>query len=760
MLTHLSNGSSIAKDESEKCHAAKGEVQRTDAPTVAQRFSYTNDPFMTPQKVSPEVTVVEMKPVGHRKKTIRDIRLRPRQTLCSNCKCAIHEGKKSRNAPLPEQKESVVGDENGRRLRTRSHENYSNALQNGQRKRKCPSSSPLVLLEDITHKSSKLNSFRDIKSNSGEYNLRYSLRHNNQDKAVNMDSSTGSFNKLSYRCKVSNSKPLPPGETSTPPHPISNGTEETSVSEWPKLRRSKSVTNDFDNKRTPAIKITIGNGNIVKIPPHLPETESLSTTDDQLVESKSTVDEFDESQIHRKSKKSGRKSRDKNRHRNHDTNRDGCGINDTTGGGKTQKKHKKKHRHRHASPNYSINIRESTSVPVSESYSVPVVENENCKDDSCSVETSSNVVLDSASMLTNSTKLVVPGVVETNSKLGEIREVKEKTKPTQSKIKVGDVFIDVVDISDSDDSDGETYNNSSVNRDENHENALPSYHHPIMRDQSRLLYAMKPDERLTEEVSIPQFPPEEPQCYLVKSSPSIMPLSNSPHRRKNSSPGRVVSASPNIHYSNSPSCLLKDYPLRSKTNGSLPGQPIDLLSLAEHNILHPSEDSQSRSSGLDSHLSDISEDSGEEPRLEDIFSNQDVLNPEQEDDKNGTIKPIMMKIQTQNVMGCLLEEGREIRVGDIVWGKIQGFPWWPGQVSAITITQRDNDVVITQLAKVAWFGSNTMSHVRCSDLFPFLEDFKSRYNKKKKGQYRQAIKQATIAAGRIQSTADLLDFAD
>ena len=32
------------------------------------------------------------------------------------------------------------------------------------------------------------------------------------------------------------------------------------------------------------------------------------------------------------------------------------------------------------------------------------------------------------------------------------------------------------------------------------------------------------------------------------------------------------------------------------------------------------------------------------------------------------------------VGSCLTGDGRTMEVGDVVWGKIHGFPWWPGKV--------------------------------------------------------------------------------
>lgn len=61
--------------------------------------------------------------------------------------------------------------------------------------------------------------------------------------------------------------------------------------------------------------------------------------------------------------------------------------------------------------------------------------------------------------------------------------------------------------------------------------------------------------------------------------------------------------------------------------------------------------------------------------------------------------------------------GKLIRVspGDIVWGKVVGFPWWPGRVLSVTPTSK---------AHVSWFASNTSSVMPCDSLCPFLEDYK------------------------------------
>jgi len=85
-------------------------------------------------------------------------------------------------------------------------------------------------------------------------------------------------------------------------------------------------------------------------------------------------------------------------------------------------------------------------------------------------------------------------------------------------------------------------------------------------------------------------------------------------------------------------------------------------------------------------------------------------------------------------------------VGDIVWGKIHGFPWWPGKVTKLCV-RGDGEPI---QAHVSWYGSSTSSLMSCHHLSPFLETFKSRFNKKKKsGPYKEAIRQATSEASDV-----------
>ncbi|XP_018576492.1 PWWP domain-containing protein 2A [Anoplophora glabripennis] len=103
--------------------------------------------------------------------------------------------------------------------------------------------------------------------------------------------------------------------------------------------------------------------------------------------------------------------------------------------------------------------------------------------------------------------------------------------------------------------------------------------------------------------------------------------------------------------------------------------------------------------------------------------------------------PLMLRINAQTVSSAMGADGVRLLVGDVVWGKIHGFPWWPGKILTITSCGAQGPQ-----AHVAWYGSSTSSLMQCDQLSHYLDNFKTRYNKKKKGPYKEAIKQATTEA--------------
>ncbi|XP_051537479.1 PWWP domain-containing protein 2A-like [Myxocyprinus asiaticus] len=112
-------------------------------------------------------------------------------------------------------------------------------------------------------------------------------------------------------------------------------------------------------------------------------------------------------------------------------------------------------------------------------------------------------------------------------------------------------------------------------------------------------------------------------------------------------------------------------------------------------------------------------------------------------------KSLKATVFSKNVSKCVALDGRTICVGDIVWAKILGFPWWPARILAITVSRKDNGLLVRQEARVSWFGSPTTSFLAITQLAPFLENFQSRFDKKRKGLYRKAITEAAKAAKQL-----------
>lgn len=93
-----------------------------------------------------------------------------------------------------------------------------------------------------------------------------------------------------------------------------------------------------------------------------------------------------------------------------------------------------------------------------------------------------------------------------------------------------------------------------------------------------------------------------------------------------------------------------------------------------------------------------------------------------------------------------VDQSDPVGVGDIVWGKVHGHPWWPGKVLAISgIRSEESSNPWDRDAHVSWFGSNTSSIMRLHCLQLFAPNFSKRHKRRKKGCYRLAIRQAKEA---------------
>ncbi|KAJ7405868.1 PWWP domain-containing protein 2A [Willisornis vidua] len=112
-------------------------------------------------------------------------------------------------------------------------------------------------------------------------------------------------------------------------------------------------------------------------------------------------------------------------------------------------------------------------------------------------------------------------------------------------------------------------------------------------------------------------------------------------------------------------------------------------------------------------------------------------------------KSLKTEVFSKNVSKCVTPDGRTVCVGDIVWAKIYGFPWWPARILTITVSRKDNGLLVRQEARISWFGSTTTSFLALAQLSPFLESFQLRFNKKRKGLYRKAVTEAAKAAKQL-----------
>ncbi|XP_033109730.1 PWWP domain-containing protein 2A-like [Anneissia japonica] len=107
---------------------------------------------------------------------------------------------------------------------------------------------------------------------------------------------------------------------------------------------------------------------------------------------------------------------------------------------------------------------------------------------------------------------------------------------------------------------------------------------------------------------------------------------------------------------------------------------------------------------------------------------------------------IKVNVHKKNITRVVLDDGRIMCIGDVIWGKIVGFPWWPGRVVRMNVSRQDNGTVVNQEALIKWFAANTISYINVEKLFPFLQYYNSRYNRKKRGVYKEAVKMANVEA--------------
>lgn len=656
---------------------------------------------------------------NYKDKTVRNIRLRPRQTLCSKCKSSCIDGEKgpislpnkhTKNNSNPKQSQNSLnhqkhsymspGYRNGHHaspIQTRAKESCATVLTRQTLASYHPKKRRKMLL-------SRSVSLPAIKSDARKKNSRsFSENTDKNEKVVDVEKPIENGTHVETKSieleKIENevmsvesdivSVDLDPTKDS-----VNGGTKDDSVVSVKSTNFASDLNHqsgecaqsaqtlshiqscDIDNiqssglcpvvkldkssvpvtKATPFIKISIGEGTVLKIPPRLHE-EAEEIDADPVSEVNGVQEEQNDENYtnHKKLKKAMKKAKEREKYKEGNAN---LSSNQTIITSSHHRKHKRKHKHKHSSP-----------APL--------------------------------------------------------------TEPSESKAEE---------------------NIEDANEENDPENEDPSsLDNEIVLQRPRLLYTWRQHKGLSPR----QDPNASSDCVIepikkdfklpCNEKTDLSSIPNSPLIEAHENTFDPITAIDPSHISLVPN-LIEEHPPRS---------PLDVDSYSL--ISDASEPNQNCFSDTD-FLNCV-----------DIADSND-FNDDDDDDshENGppgdtstfdSIRPLMMKIQTKNVTGCDTADGRTINVGDIVWGKIQGFPWWPGRVLSISMRQKDKGVVIQQLAHISWFGSSTMSHIQCSELFPFLEDFNLRYNKKKKGTYKNAIKQATIAAQSITNVHHI-DFSE
>ncbi|XP_052352560.1 DNA (cytosine-5)-methyltransferase 3A-like [Oncorhynchus keta] len=85
------------------------------------------------------------------------------------------------------------------------------------------------------------------------------------------------------------------------------------------------------------------------------------------------------------------------------------------------------------------------------------------------------------------------------------------------------------------------------------------------------------------------------------------------------------------------------------------------------------------------------------------------------------------------------EDGRDFGIGELVWGKLRGFSWWPGRIVSWWITGRSRAAEGTRW--VMWFGDGKFSVVCVEKLLPF-SSFSNAFHQPtfiKQPMYKKAI---------------------
>ncbi|RXG55965.1 PWWP domain-containing protein 2A [Armadillidium vulgare] len=110
---------------------------------------------------------------------------------------------------------------------------------------------------------------------------------------------------------------------------------------------------------------------------------------------------------------------------------------------------------------------------------------------------------------------------------------------------------------------------------------------------------------------------------------------------------------------------------------------------------------------------------------------------------------LWMKLTWHDVDSIEASEGY-LRVGDVVWGKIDDFPWWPAKIIRL---KESNGTCKNHQAQVCWYGTSSSSLLLTEDLQPFLKKYNVSTGKGR-GPYQDAVREASLEADQILKDAE------
>uniref|UniRef100_A0A8C2CC49 DNA (cytosine-5-)-methyltransferase n=1 Tax=Cyprinus carpio TaxID=7962 RepID=A0A8C2CC49_CYPCA len=108
---------------------------------------------------------------------------------------------------------------------------------------------------------------------------------------------------------------------------------------------------------------------------------------------------------------------------------------------------------------------------------------------------------------------------------------------------------------------------------------------------------------------------------------------------------------------------------------------------------------------------------------------------------------------------CILQDGRGFGIGELVWGKLRGFSWWPGRIVSWLMTGRSRAAEGTRW--VMWFGDGKFSVVSLYSLLQhtFLVIFQAKISLKTMFEWC-ALQVASTRAGKTFLTCPESDDTD